>query len=526
MQEPIKAGGGAVDVNLLHAFETEILAKLPHPAGGRIVNPTPLLDLTQAMKDCAGEEYGLDLSRGDLLVFGKLDAPLLGGSVKSRAAAQIVHEAIKSGKLKRGMVVFEATSGNFGIALGLLGNLGIKVVVLVSRKLQDGVLEELDKSNVKTVDLDVDVCPAPGMQMDPNMLLAKVVATNMRERFSEIGLDTAVFDASRSRVEELLARQDVINLAKLFAEVYGGFCPEQYDNEQNVNAHATVTGPEIDQQLHALGHSLGECSVVCTFGTGGTSGGLSRYVQGKYGKKTVHVVFPPEGRDVAGIRTKGKAMGLRFYEPERYAGEHEVDFEQAKRLFGFLVKRGFDIGESSALALYAVLQMVNFGMDGKFVVILADGAKYKRTVESELDKEDREEGLEVTLESAKSRPGRFDSVVWTHMGYVPSEEGAKLIASMLGRPEGSVKVAEPADVVRLITGQEVPKGMMAVLDGEQARDGGEKRVLLVCMSGNTSLRAAQVLESKGIKSQSLSGGMTKLAQASHRPLPTLIKPAK
>src|SRR5437870_11396254 len=33
---------------------------------------------------------------------------------------------------------------------------------------------------------DVDVCPAPGTQMDPNMLLAKVVATNMRERFSEI----------------------------------------------------------------------------------------------------------------------------------------------------------------------------------------------------------------------------------------------------------------------------------------------------------------------------------------------------
>ena len=323
------------------------------------------------------------------------------------------------------MTVFEATSGNFGIALGLLGNLGIKVVVLVSRKLQEGVLEELDRSNVKTVDLDVDVCPAPGMQMDPNMLLAKVVATNMRERFSEIGLDTAVFDAARSKVEELLARQDVINLAKFFAEAYGGFCPEQYDNEQNVNAHATVTGPEIDQQLHDLGHSLGDYSIVCTFGTGGTSGGLSRYVQGKYGgKKAVHVVFPPEGHDVAGIRTKGKAAGLRFYEPERYAGEHEVDFEQAKRLFAFLVRRGFDIGESSALALYAVIQMVNFGTDGRFVVILADGTKkYRRMVESALDQEEQEEGLEVTLESAKSRPGRFDGVVWTHMGYVPSEEG-------------------------------------------------------------------------------------------------------
>src|SRR5713101_4107249 len=238
MQEPVKVAAGAVDMELLRAFEEEILGKVPHVEGRGILNATPLVDLTQAMKDCASEEYGLDLSRRDFQVFGKLEAPLLGGSVKSRAAAQIVHEAIKSGKLRRGMVVFEATSGNFGIALGLLGSLGIKVVVLVSRRLQEGVLEELDRSNVKTVDLDVDVCPAPGMQMDPNMLLAKVVATNMRERFSEIGLDLGVFDASRPSVEELLARQDVINLAKLFAEVYKGFCPEQYDNEQNVNAHA------------------------------------------------------------------------------------------------------------------------------------------------------------------------------------------------------------------------------------------------------------------------------------------------
>jgi cysteine synthase len=516
------------DMELLHAFEKEILEKVPHLEGGKVANPTPLLDLTQAVKDCASEEYGLDLSSRHFVVYGKLEAPLLGGSVKSRAAAQIVHEAIRSGDLKRGMVVFEATSGNFGIALGLLGNLGIKVVVLVSRKLQDGVLDELDKSNVKTVDLDVDVCPAPGMLMDPNMLLAKAVATNMRDRFAEIGLDTAVFDSARAEVEELLARQDVINLAKLFAKVYDGFCPEQYDNEQNVNAHALVTGPEIDQQLHGLGLSLSDFHIVCTFGTGGTSGGLSRYLEGKYGdKKRVHVVFPPEGHDVAGIRTKGTAIGLRFYEPARYAGEHEVDFEQAKRLFGFLVRRGFDIGESSALALYAVLQMVNFGMEGKFVVILADGAKkYRLVLESASAQEEKEEGLEVTLESAISKPGRFDGVVWTHMGYVPSEEGVKLIASSLGRPEGSVKVAEAGDVVRLITGQEVSPELASVLDGKEAQGGGGRRLLLVCMSGNTSLRAAQVLQAKGFKTQSLTGGITKLAQASHKPLPTLIKPAR
>jgi cysteine synthase/rhodanese-related sulfurtransferase len=522
LQQPVKPGP---DFELLNAFEGEILARIPHLDDDKVANATPLLDLTQALKDCARDEYGLDLSERRFKVLGKLEAPLLGGSVKTRAAAQIVYDAIKSGRLKRGMVVFEATSGNLGIALGLLGALGIKVVVLVSRRLQEGVLEELERSGVSAVDLDVDVCPAPGMQIDPNLLLAKVVATNIRERFGEIGLDLAVYDSARARVEELLSRQDVINLAKLFAEVYHGFCPEQYDNEQNVNAHRTVTGPEIDQQLREIGQSLADYRVVCTFGTGGTSGGLSRYLDDKYRKMAVHVVFPPEGRDVAGIRTRSKASGLRFYEPQRYAGEHEVDFDQAKRLFGFLVRRGLDIGESSALALFAVLQMVNFGMESNFVVILADGAtKYMSTVQSVLEQEEEEEVLEVTLESAKAKPERFDTIVWTHMGYVPSEEGSKLIASMLGRPDAEVIVASPHDVVRMITNQDVPTGLKAILEGD--RKGGGKRALLVCMAGGTSLRAAQVLESNGIKSQSLTGGITRLAQISHKPLPTLVRPAK
>ncbi|MDA4118131.1 MAG: pyridoxal-phosphate dependent enzyme [Thaumarchaeota archaeon] len=516
-------------MELLKAFEKQILSKTSHVEEGRVVNPTPLVDMTQALKDCAREEYGLDFSSRDLKVLGKLEAPQLGGSVKSRAAVQIAHEAIEAGKLRKGMVVFEATSGNFGIALGQLGALGIEVVVLVSRRLQEGVLEELAKSRVKTVDLDVDICPAPGMKADPNVLLAKVVASTIRERFLEIGLDPGVFDESRSRIEDLLATQDVIKLAKLFAEAYGGYCPEQYDNEMNVDAHERITGPELDQQLSGLGLSLSDFQIVCAFGTGGTSGGLSRYVQKKYqGQRVVHVVFPREGQDVAGIRTKGNAQGLKFYEPEKYAGEHEVDFDQAKKLFGFLVRRGFDIGESSALALYAVVQMVNFGLEGKFVVILADGAgKYRRTLEGAQLEEEQEEGLEVSLEGAKLNPEKFGSVIWTHTAYAPTDEGRALIAVSLGRPGVPVSVAKAGDVVQLVTGGQIPSGLKAILDASSDPDGqGGKKVLFVCMAGNTSLRVAQLLAEKGIRGQSLSGGMTKLAQTSGKPLSALVKPAR
>jgi cysteine synthase len=52
----------------------------------------------------------------------------------------------------------------------------------------------------------------------------------------------------------------------------------------------------------------------------------------------------------------------------------------------YMAARGHDIGESSALALYAALQMVNDGVTGDFVVILPDGVeKYRKTLEPEQD---------------------------------------------------------------------------------------------------------------------------------------------
>ncbi|MDG6914807.1 MAG: pyridoxal-phosphate dependent enzyme [Nitrososphaerota archaeon] len=516
LQQPSAAPPAeGADLELLRSFEERILSRVPREENGRIVAPTPLVEMTQAVEECAKQEYGLDISGRGVQVFGKLEASILGGSVKSRPAVRIVHDAIRSGKLRRGMVVFEATSGNFGISLGLAGRLGVSVVVLVSRKLQGGVLEELEQSGVKTVDLDVDICPAPGVRMDPNTAVSRAVAATVRERLSELGLPTEAFDKARPKVEDLLARQDVIGLAKLLAEAYAGFCPEQYENYENVQSHVSVTGPELDQQLRERGTSLGEAAIVCAFGTGGTSGGLSRYVEARYGgRKSVHVVFPAEGQEVAGIRTKGTAAGLRFYEPERYAGEHEVDFDQARRLFAFMVKRGFDVGESSALALYAAIRMAASGQGGRFVVMLADGAKkYARAASSPPE----QRGIEVTLEDARSSPGSIDQVVWTHSMYVPTEEGRRVIASVLGVPESSVTVADPRDVARVVSGQPIPEGLRASLGG------GQKRVVLVCMSGNTSLRSARALEAGGIKSQSLQGGMTRISQAEKRPLPSLVR---
>ncbi len=502
----------AIDNVLLRRFQVEIKSKVPHAVegalGSQLVNSTPLSDITRPLLECARAEYGLEMEARDVKVYGKFDSQILGGSVKVRPAVQIVEDAISSGRLRGGQTIFEATSGNFGLALGMFRRLGLEVVVLVSRKLQEGVFDQLKKDGVKVANLDIDICPAPGLNVDTNTLVAKVQADSLREQLAGLGMDLSVFDASRKEIEKLLLRQDMINLAKCLAQAYDGFCPQQYDNELNVKVHETVTAPEIDQQLTALGESVSDYKVLCTFGTGGTSTGISRYVQSKYGKKSLHVVFPLANQEVAGIRTKEKALGLRFYRPKEYAGVHEVDFEAAKPVLRFFASNGYDIGESTALALYACLQMLNYGVGEKFVVIVADGIeKYRRGIET---KSERTRRLETTFEEAKANLTDYEKVLWTHAMYVPREEGVRMIASSLGCDEGMVEISRARDVQTLISTGELSETMKRLMPRDN------RKLLLVCMVGGTSLTIADILARKGIDAESITGGIMTVAEATHK----------
>ena len=510
------------DGALLKRFQNEIKSKVPHlverDGSKAFINPTPLEDLTALLAECARVEYGLEIRAKGLKVFGKFDSKIIGGSVKVRPAVEIIEAAIASGKLRTGQTVFEATSGNFGIALGMLERIGINVIFLVSRKLQSGVLDELNKTSAKTVNLDIDICPAPGLAMDQNLIIAKATASNVREQLADLGLDSAQFDKSRAEIEGLLARQDVINLAKLLAKVYGGFCPEQYDNELNIRSHEAVTAPEIDHQLKEHGLSLADFKVISAFGTGGTSTGISKYLRTRYDKKSVHVVFPLNNQDVAGIRTKDKALGLRFYEPALYAGQHEVDFEQARRVLRFFVGRGYDIGESSALALYACLQMLNYGVGDKFVVILADGIdKYRSTLGTVAQ---APPPLEVTLPQANSSVADYGEVLWTHGMFIPKEDGIKLLASSIGCDESKIKIARASDIQSLISTEKIPSNIANILPKDN------RKVLLVCMAGGTSLRVAQILAANGILGQSLTGGIMSLSENSKKQPSDLVQMAR
>jgi len=493
-----------VDKILLEKFEQEIWSKIPHLEGGKVINATPLVDLTSDLKECAKNLYKLNISDLDLKVYGKFDANLVSGSIKIRPAIHIMHDAIKTGNLKSNQTIIEATSGNFGIALGQMSKLGLTVVSLVSRKLQEGVFKELRNENIRIMDLDMDICPAPGMKdSDADALKAKATAGNIRSQLIELGFDPTKFDESIEEIEKLLAAEDIINLAKLISKIYDCFCPEQYDNELNIEAHRTITAVEIDQQLHENGDSLEDYRILCSFGTGGTSGGLSKYMNEKYGKKSVHVVFPPAGQDVAGIRTKAKADGLKLYNPDAYAAEHEVDFGQAKHLLKFFVDKGHNIGESTALALYTLLEMLSDGEKGKFIVVVADGIeKYRKNLES-MSSNQR---IQVSLEDAASNAQDYDKVVWVHPSYTPKEEGIEIIAKSLGVNKEKIVIQKASTINQLLSTQQVPEELSKDLDGSKGKS------LLICMAGNTSLMAAQLLASKGIVTESLNGGITNLPE--------------
>ena len=505
------------DSALLERFEQEIWSKVPHleekDGEMNVVNATPLIDLTEDFKECAKSVFKIDLDNADLKVYGKQDSTLLTGSIKVRPAANIIHDAIITGKLTSGQTVIEATSGNFGIALGLLSKLGLTVIALVSRKLQEGVFEELRNGDIRTMDLDMDICPAPGMEGKQNLMVAKATAANVRSQLSNLGFETDTFDKEINEIESLLAKQDVINLAKFLAKIYGFFCPEQYDNQLNIDAHRTITGAEIDQQLHEKGDSLENFNLFCTFGTGGTSGGLSKYFSEKYGKKSVYVIFPPSNQDVAGIRTKANADGLQLYDPEIYAEQQEMDWEKAKFLLKFFVDKGHDMGESSALELYAILQKASTEGGGKFVAMICDGIeKYKKNLATV----GQEGPTQVSLEEANA--SGYNKVIWIHAQYTPREEGIELIAKSLGIDKSKISVPDARTAQELLATQQIPDALNKDLEGDS-------KPLLVCMAGKTSLMAAKVLAGKGVITDSLIGGITQLPEGQTKQLSQLIKEA-
>ena len=272
-------------------------------------------------------------------IYAKAENLNFTGSIKDRMALHIIRRAYETGQLAAGGLIVEATSGNTGISFAALGRaLGHPVTIFMP----DWMSEER------------------------KALIRSFGATIKLVSHSEGG-----FAGSIRRAEEL-AR-----------ETPGAFLPRQFENDENVEAHATTTGPEIWSQLRW--NALTPEAFVAGVGTGGTIMGVGRFLRevnpaiGLYPVEPASSPTLTTGYKVGKHRIQG--ISDEFIPPivdlstlTKVIAIHDGDaILMAQKLAGEL---GLGVGISSGANFLAALEVQRrTGLDSIVVTVFPDSNK-------------------------------------------------------------------------------------------------------------------------------------------------------
>lgn len=166
-------------------------------------------------------------------IYAKLEYLNPGGSIKDRSALFMVEEAEEKGLLRSGGTIIEASSGNQGIALAMIGAAkGYKVIITVSQKVSEEKVKTL-----RAYGAEVKICP-------------------------DVPLDDP--DNYHNQPESL------------HKQIPNSFVPNQYFNLSNPAAHYHTLGPEIWEQTEG-----GITHLFAPAGTGGTVSGAGKFLKEK-----------------------------------------------------------------------------------------------------------------------------------------------------------------------------------------------------------------------------------------------------
>lgn len=286
------------------------------------VGSTPLLRLERVAVGLPGVE-----------ILGKAEWYNPGGSVKDRAAANIIAEARRTGKLTPGKILLDSTSGNTGIAYAMIGAAqGIPVTLCMP----DNVSQERKR-----------IVQAYG---------AHIIPTDPGE-----GSDGAIRVA-----RELYAQHP---------DLY--YYADQYSNDANWQAHYHGTANEIWQQTQGR-----VTHFVSMLGTSGTFMGTARRLK-ELNSHVWCVSLQPDSafHGIEGAKHMATAMVPKIYDPkladEDLAIATEDAYKMAKRLAR---EEGLLVGISAAAAVVGSLKIAENrkqGQDAVIVAILCDsGDKY------------------------------------------------------------------------------------------------------------------------------------------------------
>ncbi len=278
-------------------------AKVVSPPRGEAVlaciGNTPLLPLDALLRDLPGVE-----------LWGKAEWYNPGGSVKDRAAASIVEDARRSGKLAPGKILLDSTSGNTGIAYAMLGAaLGFPVTLCVPENV------------------------SPERKRILQAYSANIIYTDPAE-----GSDGAI----------KIARQ----LAERHPDLY--FYADQYSNDANWRAHYETTANEIWQQTEGrITH------FVAMLGTTGTFVGTTRRLR-ELNPMIRCISLQPDSafHGIEGAKHLPSAIVPRIYDPSLADENLEIATEDAHAMARRLAREhGLLLGVSAAAAVVGSLRV-------------------------------------------------------------------------------------------------------------------------------------------------------------------------
>ncbi|MGB5205655.1 cysteine synthase CysM [Eudoraea sp.] len=268
----------------------------------------------------------LNANPGVTLLF-KMEGHNPGGSVKDRAAYNMIKSGIERGEINGNSKLIEATSGNTGIALAMIAGLYKLNIELV-------MPENSTKERVQTM-------RAYG---------AKVTLTN-----AELGIEGA-----RDYAE-----------AKVIDDGYQML--NQFANDDNWKAHYATTGPEIWRD------TAGKVThFVSSMGTTGTIMGTSTYLKEQNKNVTIVGVQPKDESKIPGIRKWPKEYLPKIFDPSKVDQIMEVSEDEARIMAKRLAKEeGIFAGMSSGGATVAALNLAASLKSGLIVSIICDrGDRY------------------------------------------------------------------------------------------------------------------------------------------------------
>lgn len=286
-----------------------------------LVGQTPMLRLKRLAQPGAGD------------VFAKLEYLNPGGSVKDRAAVGIISRAEREGKLQPGGVIVEATAGNTGIGLALIGvNRGYQVALFVPERFSEEkvkIMQALGANVTRTPD-------AEGM----------VGAIRQAEAFA--------------------------------AKTRGAFMAGQFENPANPEYHYQTTAEEIFEQMDGRLDAI-----VIGSGTAGTFTGVARFMKQKL-PRVLTVAVETEGSVLGGGppgKHKVEGIGASFI-PKNFDPSVCDDILMVKDKDAFdtvnalVEKEGVLSGSSGGANVFAALQVAQkLGAAKRVITVIPDSAE-------------------------------------------------------------------------------------------------------------------------------------------------------